>query len=74
MMGDKVVWEGVVEVFKVTGLPGVLRCYGWTFHDGTETRYVTVLKKPPVVDPRTAVKASIMASGQPDGVKFSEPH
>jgi hypothetical protein len=74
MHEDKVVWEGVVEVFKVTGIEGVLRCYAWSFHDGSETRYVTVLKKPPIMSARNAVQAFVMDSGQSDDVLVSDPN
>ncbi|MFY9925869.1 MAG: hypothetical protein WAK51_15425 [Opitutaceae bacterium] len=74
MLGDKVVWDGVVEVFKVEGIKNVLRCYAWSFEDGSETRFVTVLKKPPVMSPRNAVQAFIMDSRKPSGVKVSDPH
>jgi hypothetical protein len=74
MFGDKVVWEGVVEVFKITGVSNVAICYAWSFHDGTEDRITTVLKRPPVVNPQTAVRAFLMTPGLPDGVKVSDPH
>lgn len=74
MFGDKVVWEGVVEVFKVVGIDNVARCYAWSFHDGTEDRFTTVLKKPPAMSPHTAVRAFLMTSGKPDWVKVSDPH
>jgi hypothetical protein len=73
MFGDKVVWEGVVEVFKITGKKLISRCYAWSFDDGTETRFVTVLKTPPVMSPSDAVRAFIVSSREPDGVKVSEP-
>src|SRR5580698_8709648 len=69
--GD-VVWEGVVEVFHVTGQPMISRCYAWSFHDGTETRFVTVLKTPPIMSAVDAVRAFIMASRESNGVKVSD--
>src|SRR5947209_5574889 len=44
MFGKKTVWEGVVEVFNITGHPKAERCYAWSFPEGTETRFVTVLE------------------------------
>ncbi len=72
--GDKTVWEGVVEVFNIIGHPGIARCYAWSFDDGTETRFVTVLKIPPVMDAKTAVRAYIMGSLKEDEEKTSDPH
>jgi hypothetical protein len=61
MFGDKVVWEGVVEVFSLAGHPKAKCCYAWSYLDGKETQFTTVLEIPPVESPRTAVQASIMA-------------
>jgi hypothetical protein len=61
--GKNAVWEGVVEVFAITGHPEATRCYGWAFSDDdNERRYVAVLELPPVDSPHTAVRAAI-ASG-----------
>jgi len=68
MFGEKTVWEGVVEVFSVTGMPGISRCYAWTFLDDKESRFVTVRGTPPVTDAQTAVRASIMAARRSDRV------
>ena len=62
MFGEKVVWEGVVEIFDLTGHPKAKRCYAWSYPDGKEMRFVGVLEIPPVKDPLTAVRASIMAA------------
>jgi hypothetical protein len=56
-----IVWEGVVEAFDLTGHPKAKRCYAWSYLDGRETRYTTVLEIPPVDSPATAVRASIIA-------------
>ncbi|MGH9617051.1 MAG: hypothetical protein ACRD28_09950 [Acidobacteriaceae bacterium] len=56
------VWDGVVEVFDLTGHPKANRIYAWS-HDTDDPanpkRYVTVLHIPPVVSPETAVRAAI---------------
>jgi hypothetical protein len=57
------VWDGIVEVFNLTGHPKAKRCYAWSFLDNGEPRYVTVLELPPVDSACTAVRAAI-ASGQ----------
>ncbi|MDP3073957.1 MAG: hypothetical protein Q8N18_26975 [Opitutaceae bacterium] len=61
MFGGKVAWEGVVEAFTITGHPKAKRCYAWSYQDGKETQFVTVLEIPPVKDAPTAVRASIAA-------------
>jgi hypothetical protein len=64
MFGDKTVWESVVESFAITGNPKAKRCYAWSFLEGKEPRYVTVLEIPPVESPQTAVRASIVADAK----------
>ena len=58
------VWQGTVEVFDLTGHPKAKRAYGWSFQDGNQTRYVTVLEIPPVESPLTAVRAAIASKAQ----------
>jgi len=58
------VWEGVVEVFDISGHPRAKCCYAWSYHDGKETQFTTVLEIPPVKDVPTAVRASIAASAR----------
>lgn len=59
----RIVWDGVVEVFDLTGHPRTNRIYAWG-HDTDDPkqpkRYVTVLHIPPVVSPQTAVQAVIL--------------
>ena len=59
----KTVWDGVVEVFDLTGHPKANRIYAWS-HDTDDPanpkRYVTVLHIPPVISPQTAVQAAIV--------------
>ena len=62
MFGAKIAWEGVVEVFDLTGHPKARRAYAWSYHDGKETQFTTVLQIPPVTSPQTAVRASIVAA------------
>jgi hypothetical protein len=59
MFGHMKAWEGVVEAFALTGHPKAKRAYAWSFLDGKEARYVTVLEVPPVESPQTAVRAYI---------------
>ena len=64
MFGQQTVWEGVVESFAITGHPKAKRCYAWSFPDGNEPRYITVLEIPPVESPQTAVRAAIASKAQ----------
>lgn len=56
------VWSGTVEVFDLIGHPETTVCYAWGHHagkDDKQSRYVVVLKVPPVDSPASAVRASI---------------
>lgn len=56
------VWEGEIAVFEVYGHPKAQRAYAWSYTtDNEKTRYVVVLKIPPVNSPQTAVQAAIAA-------------
>jgi hypothetical protein len=64
MFGKDEIWEGVVELFALTGHPNARRCYAWNFANAdAEPHYIAVLELPPVSSPHTAVRAAI-ASGQ----------
>lgn|SRR4026207_1091443 len=64
LFGKDEIWEGVVQVFQLTGHPNAKRCYVWNFADeGEKPDYIAVLEQPPVFSPHTAVRAAI-ASGQ----------
>ena len=64
MFGKDGIWEGVVEIFSLTGHPNARLCYAWNFADDDgEPHYVAVLELLPVFSPHTAVRAAI-ASGQ----------
>lgn len=57
------VWDGIVEVFDLSGHPRTDRIYAWAHETGNPEnpkRHVTVLHVPPVVSPRSAVKAAIV--------------
>lgn len=58
----KKVWEGEVEVFALLGHPKATRGYAWAAQDGSQSDVTAVLEIPPIIDPKTAVKASIIAS------------
>jgi hypothetical protein len=59
----KTIWDGVVEVFDLTGHPKTNRVYAWahaTDDPNHPWRHVTVLHIPPAISPQTAVQAAIM--------------
>ena len=59
----QVVWDGVVEVFKLKGHPKTDRVYAWSQDTGDPIHpkhHVTVLHIPPAVSPQTAVRAAIV--------------
>ena len=59
------VWEGDVEVFKVTGHPRAKRAYAWSEYQGTlQERFTAVLEIRPVKSALDAVKVSIVAHAQ----------
>jgi len=60
----QVAWNGVVESFDLTGHPKAKRCYAWSYEEGRETQYVTVLEIPPVDSAETAVKVAIAAKAR----------
>ncbi len=61
----KVVWEGEVEVFNLTGEFGERHCYAWSQpeDDGSE-RFFAVLKTPPIDSPIDAVRAMIASESE----------
>lgn len=65
-----VAWEGVVEVYEITGHPKAKRCYAWTIEDEGQLKTTAVLEIPPVDSPQTAVKIAIAASA--NNVKSQE--
>jgi len=64
MFWQKVAWDGVVEVFRLAGHPKAKRCYAWSYTEGKETRFVTVLEIPPVESAQTAVRAAIASEAK----------
>jgi hypothetical protein len=60
----RVVWDGVVEVFRLYGQPNAVLCYAWSHKEGSGSRAVAVLEIPPVDSPVTAVRAAIVADSK----------
>ena len=58
----RTVWDGKVEVFDLIGHSKSNQCYAWGHRAGRadkQSRYVVVLKIPPIDSPKAAVRASI---------------
>ena len=64
MSGDKLVWEGVVQVFELVGHALAKCCFAWSYRSGGLPRVVTVLQVPPVTSPQTAVRAALAGGKQ----------
>ena len=56
------VWDGTVHVFDLAGHPKATRAYAWSYErpDG-KRRFFAVLHIPPIIGPREAVRAAIVA-------------
>jgi hypothetical protein len=62
-LGDATVWEGSVQVFDLVDHPQAKRAYAWSYEaEGGKRKFLAVLGMGPVVDARTAVQASTVAS------------
>jgi hypothetical protein len=57
----KVVWQGEVEAFTITGHPEARMCYAWSYQDGNTEHFAAVLAIPPIRTEADAVKAYIVA-------------
>ena len=59
------VWDGTVAVFDLTGHPKATRAYAWSYElpDG-KRRFFAVLHIPPIIGPREAVRAAIVAEAR----------
>jgi hypothetical protein len=63
MFRGETVWEGIVEVFELTGHATAHRVYAWahaTDHPDKPIRHVTVLHLYPIKSAQDAVRAAIM--------------
>jgi len=58
----KTVWEGVVQVFDLSGHPTASRCYAWSYEtEKGKRKFFAVLHQGPVDSPQAAVRAAIVA-------------
>ena len=62
------VWDGIVQVFDLTGHPTATRCYAWSHATtGKKRRFVAVLHQGPVDSPEKAVRAAIAQQYKKEG-------
>lgn len=61
--GTRVVWQGTVHVFDLTGHPKATRVYAWSspIEGSDKRRFFAVLHQGPVTSPVEAVRAAIVA-------------
>jgi hypothetical protein len=61
--GGETVWHGEVQRFTIARHPKATECFAWSYStEGAKRKFVAVLGVPPVVDAKTAVQASIVAT------------
>jgi len=61
---ERTAWEGVVQVFDLSGHPTASRCYAWSYVTDEMTgkrKFFAVLHQGPVDSPQAAVRAAIVA-------------
>ncbi len=58
----KTVWNGIVQVFKLSGHLSATRCYAWSapIEESKKRRFFAVLHQPPVLSANDAVRAAIV--------------
>jgi hypothetical protein len=56
---EQMTWQGIVEMFDLTGHPTAKRCYAWSYEAHGAEKFMTVLEIPPVCSAETAVKAAM---------------
>src|ERR1700751_6398100 len=62
----KIVWEGVVRAFNLTGHPTATRAYAWSspIEGSTKRRFFAVLHTERINSPIEAVRAAIVAENR----------
>jgi hypothetical protein len=59
-VGRKMAWDGVVEVFTLSGHPRATRAFAWHYREDGKTTTAVVLDLPPIKSPETAVKMEVL--------------
>ena len=62
MFQGEMVWQGMVNIFDLTGHPKSTKCYAWSspIEGSKKRRFYAVLNIPPVDSPERAVRAAII--------------
>ena len=64
----RIIWQGDVEMFDLTGHPQAKRCYAWSSVDDEKKEHLNVvLELPPVDSPRAAVRTALVARVKNEG-------
>jgi hypothetical protein len=62
----RIIWQGNVEVFNLTGHGQAKRCYAWLHtEDGQHLQFITILETAVVNSPQKAVQSAIFFDAQP---------
>jgi hypothetical protein len=63
---NKIVWEGAVHVFALTGHRTATQAYAWSspIEGSDKRRFFAVLHVPPITSPVDAVRAAIVAESR----------
>jgi hypothetical protein len=61
---EHVVWQGVIEAFRLDGHQEATRCYAFYLVGDNEPILQTILELPPIDSPRSAVRAAIVAKAR----------
>ncbi len=68
--GKEVVWDGIVEIFNLSGHAPANRCFAWKVRNNDPDlragETIIVLASPTVSDPQTAVRWDLAPSGFPE--------
>jgi hypothetical protein len=64
--GGKMVWEGVVHIFDLSGHPKAKQAYAWSspIGDTGKRRFFALLHAPPIASPQDAVRAAIVGESR----------
>jgi hypothetical protein len=58
----KILWQGEVETFSVSGHPQASLCFAWAYQDyDGKQHYTAILELPPVNSERAAVRVALIA-------------
>lgn len=61
MLERRVLWDGVVATFAVSGHPRSNRCFAWSFPEDGRTRYIAIMEAPHVISASAAVSAFVVS-------------